>query len=433
MKKRELYCLDSEEALLSLTLENIEVLKECQGKLSIKDFYLDKHQKLYNAINEVYEINNHINIEIVLRYLKDNNLFDLIIGKDTNYLIRLVDIAPFPMNSKHYIKKVKDMAYRREILNIAIDIENQVYNKSTDIIDFVDKKILSLSKNNLEDDYLPFKKILIETLDDIENKEHGEGIRTGYHCLDDVLGGFQKTDVIILAARTSVGKTSFALNILENMITNPEHDKYGFGVFSLEMSKTQLIHKIIASQSRQSLTNFRNDTNKLDFAKIGIALNRIAKNNIFIEDTASLSINDIKHKARKMFLQFKENGKELKFIIIDYLQLIRGNSYSKVREQEIAEVSRGIKALAKELNIPILCLAQLNRMLDSRQNKEPKLSDLRESGSIEMDADIVMFLERVESDGFDNINLIVAKNRNGRLMKRQLKFVPEYTRFQEIN
>ena len=277
---------------------------------------------------------------------------------------------------------------------------------------------------------------------------------SGFIGLDKVTHGFQPSDLIILAARPSVGKTSFALNIVEHVITNIESMNFGIGFFSLETSSMQLVERLIASKARISLSRVRSgDLERPEWTKLGQTFNSLSQANLLIDDSSQLTIMEIRGKARQMKYKFAEIAKttgkpiDLKLIVVDYLQLIHSNANTRrngTREQEIADISRGLKALAKELNVPVIALAQLSRAVEQRQDK-PRLSDLRESGSIEQDADIVMFLHRQKSNKEDKdeevideknnqVEVILAKHRNGAILEGlPLNFIADQTRFENIN
>ena len=283
-----------------------------------------------------------------------------------------------------------------------------------------------------------------------KNKNTVTGVPSGFTRLDRVTHGFQPSDLIILAARPSVGKTSFALNIVEHVMTNVETMGFGIGFFSLEMSRMQLVERLISSKARINLSRVRSgDLERQEWIKLGQAMNNLACPNLLIDDSSQLTIMEIRGKARQMKYKFAEMSKtsgkniDLKLIVVDYLQLIHSSQTRRNgnREQEIADISRGLKALAKELNIPVVALAQLSRAVEQRQDK-PRLSDLRESGSIEQDADLVMFLHRQKPNREDEevidernnqVELILAKHRNGSIIDGlPLNFVAEQTRFENI-
>lgn len=455
------HSIESEEALLGAMLQSSEAIAITLSKVREEDFYLERNRIFYAAIMAMYNRGVAINVETALRYLKENNIFDKVIQNDSDYLLRIVDASPFPQNAKYYAEIIAEKSLLRDLIRISQEIQEDAYlatdDSAKETADFAEKKIFSVTQRRLDSEFSELGSLLMEMLHSVESrrKQTGTitGVPSGFHLLDDVTSGFQPSDLVILAARPSVGKTSFALNVIENIVTSKVSEDFGIGIFSLEMSKMQIAERLIASKSRVALERIRRgDVAGPDWQKLGTTLNILYSTNILVDDSSQLTIMELRGKARQMKHRFKEisqkRGREidLKFIVVDYLQLLSGSASSKrmgTREQEIAEVSRGLKALAKELNIPVLSLAQLSRAVESRQGDRPRLSDLRESGSIEQDADIVMFLhrlvapkekgeERVDEVSNNDLEIVIAKHRNGRLENIKLRFHPQYTRFENI-
>ncbi len=449
---------ESEEALLGAMLQSSEAIAISISKVREEDFYLERNRIFYAAIVAMYNRGVAVNAETALRYLKENNVFDRVIQNDSEYLLKIIDASPFPQNAKYYAEIITEKSLLRDLIRASQEIQEDAFTATDDsakeTADFAEKRIFAVTQRRLDQDFSELGSLLMETLDSVEKrrKQVGSvtGVPTGFHALDDVTNGFQASDLIILAARPSVGKTSFALNVIENIVTSQVSENYGIGIFSLEMSKMQIAERLIASKSRVELGRIRRgEVNGRDWDKLGTTLNLLYNANILVDDSSQLTIMELRGKARQMKHRFKEisqkRGKDidLKFIVVDYLQLLSGNASSKrmgTREQEIAEVSRGLKALAKELDIPVLSLAQLSRAVESRGDR-PRLSDLRESGSIEQDADIVMFLHRlsggkdkegevVDETTNNELEIVIAKHRNGRLENIKLRFQPHYTRFE---
>ena len=452
--------IEAEESLLGAMLQNHFAIDVAISKIVSSDFYSERNRIVYETILNMRERNIDINPETALRYLKENGLFEKIIQNDEAYLMRLIDGTPFYQNAKYYAEIIAEKSLLRDLINASKDIEKLAYDanesENTDIWDLAEKKIFEVTQRRLEKDFVHIKDLLYEALTTIESRKKHKGtvtgVPSGFIILDKVTHGFQPSDLIILAARPSVGKTSFALNIIEHVITNIETSNFGIGVFSLEMSSMQLVERLIASKARISLSRIRSgDIEKPEWTKLGQTFNSLSQANLLIDDSSQLTIMEIRGKARQMKHKFAEISKfygkkvDLKLIVVDYLQLISSSHIRKnaSREQEIADISRGLKALAKELNVPVIALAQLSRAVEQRQDK-PRLSDLRESGSIEQDADIVMFLHRQKpnKEGKDDevidertnqVEVIIAKHRNGAVHDGiPLHFIADQTRFENI-
>ena len=457
------YSIEAEESLLGAMLQNSEfVIPIATSKINSKDFYSERNRLLYESIidmqNRVEKIGD-INPESALRYLKENGLFEKLFQNDEAYLMRIIDGTPFYRNAKYYAEIIAEKSLLRDLILAAQDIQKSAYEskeaETKEVADFAEKKIFEVTQRRLDNDFIHIRDLLYEALTSIEErKKHKSavtGVPSGFTGLDKVTHGFQPSDLIILAARPSVGKTSFALNIVEHVMTNVETMSFGIGFFSLEMSRMQLVERLISSKARINLSRVRSgDLERTEWTKLGQTFNSLSQSNLLIDDSSQLTIMEIRGKARQMKYKFAEMSKtsgkniDLKLIVVDYLQLIHSNIQTRrngTREQEIADISRGLKALAKELNIPVVALAQLSRAVEQRQDK-PRLSDLRESGSIEQDADLVMFLHRQKPNRDDEevidernnqVEVILAKHRNGSIIDGlPLNFVAEQTRFENI-
>ena len=452
------YSIEAEESLLGAMLQNPQAISIALSKINSKDFYSERNRLLYESVIEMHNRNIEVNGETALRYLKENGLFEKLFQNDEAYLMRIIDGTPFYQSAKYYSEIIAEKSLLRDLILAAQDIQKSAYDakdaETKEVADFAEKKIFEVTQRRLDNDFIHIKDLLREALDFIyerkKNKNTVTGVPSGFTRLDRVTHGFQPSDLIILAARPSVGKTSFALNIVEHVMTNVETMGFGIGFFSLEMSRMQLVERLISSKARINLSRVRSgDLERQEWIKLGQAMNNLACPNLLIDDSSQLTIMEIRGKARQMKYKFAEMSKtsgkniDLKFIVVDYLQLIHSNQTRRNgnREQEIADISRGLKALAKELNIPVVALAQLSRAVEQRQDK-PRLSDLRESGSIEQDADLVMFLHRQKPNREDEevidernnqVELILAKHRNGSIIDGlPLNFVAEQTRFENI-
>ena len=453
------YSIEAEESLLGAMLQNPQAISIALSKINSKDFYSERNRLIYESVIEMHNRNIAVNGETALRYLKENDLFEKLFQNDEAYLMRIIDGTPFYQNAKYYAEIIAEKSLLRDLILAAQDIEKSAYeskdNETKEVADFAEKKIFEVTQRRLDNDFIHIRDLLYEALTSIEErKKHKSavtGVPSGFTGLDKVTHGFQPSDLIILAARPSVGKTSFALNIVEHVMTNVETMSFGIGFFSLEMSRMQLVERLISSKARINLSRVRSgDLERTEWTKLGQTFNSLSQSNLLIDDSSQLTIMEIRGKARQMKYKFAEMSKtsgkniDLKLIVVDYLQLIHSNIQTRrngTREQEIADISRGLKALAKELNIPVVALAQLSRAVEQRQDK-PRLSDLRESGSIEQDADLVMFLHRQKPNKEDEevidernnqVEVILAKHRNGSIIDGlPLNFVAEQTRFENI-
>lgn len=419
--------LEAEESLLSCLLIDKDTIIKVVDNVTPQDFYKDAHKTIYETIRELYNSQEPIDIITLANRLEEKKQLNLIGGR--TYLAYLSNLVATSANAGHYANIIQRKATLRRLQQAASEIMAMSYEEEREIdeiLDETEKKIFGVSRKYLKNAFLPIDNLLTAAFDRIDDlhKKSGKlrGLSTGFLDLDNLLAGLQKSDLIILAARPSVGKTSLALDIARQAAIK---NKEGVGVFSLEMSKEQLVDRILCAQANVSLWKMRtgnlsekDDDN--DFARIGEAMGKLAEAPIYIDDSGTLSIMEIRAKARRLQME-----KGLGLIVIDYLQLMEGRGkYGDNRVQEIAEISRGLKSIARELNIPILALAQLSRAVEATHPAIPKLSHLRDSGSIEQDADIVMFIYRKSADRGYNPNdlpmdekyraeIHVAKHRNG--------------------
>jgi replicative DNA helicase len=408
--------------------------------LKTGDFYKDDHNLIYETMLALYEEREPIDVLSLANKLEEKGQLERVGG--SSYLASLVNTVPSATNVVHYAKVVQKKALLRRLISMASDVVEMGYDESEDVqklLDEAEQKIFSVSQNYIKQDFIPIKSILeaaFDRIDELHKSDHTfRGVETHYPDLDGILAGLQKSDLIILAARPSVGKTTFALDIARQVGV---HTKVPVGIFSLEMGADQLVDRMIAAQAGVDLWKLR--TGKLssegpgnDFERISDAMGVLSEAPIFIDDSGSLNIMEMRTMARR--LQAEHN---LGLIIVDYLQLMEGRSRSgDNRVQEISEISRGLKQLARELNIPVIALSQLSRAVESRPDQVPKLSDLRESGSIEQDADVVMFLYREDRVKPDTPNkgiadVIIAKHRNGPVGKISLFFEENSTTFKSL-
>jgi replicative DNA helicase len=432
--------LEAETSVLgSLMLDKDSVIK-IADLLKVGDFYKNDHNDIYEVMLKLYEEREPIDVLSLANRLEELGKLERMGG--SSYLASLVNSVPSASNVVHYAKVVQKKSLLRKLISAASEIVEMGYDESEDVqqvLDVAEQKLFSISQKYLKQDFIPIKSILetaFNRIDELHKSDHTfRGVPTSYPDLDNMLAGLQNSDLIILAARPSVGKTTFALDIARQVGVNA---KVPVGIFSLEMGADQLVDRMLAAQAGVDLWRLR--TGKLssegpnnDFERLSDAMGVLAQAPIFIDDSGSLNIMEMRTMARR--LQAEHN---LGLIIVDYLQLMEGRSRNgDNRVQEISEISRGLKQLARELNIPVIALSQLSRAVESRPDQMPKLSDLRESGSIEQDADVVMFLYREDRVKPDTPNkgiadVIIAKHRNGPVGKIQLFFEENSTTFKSL-
>jgi replicative DNA helicase len=407
-------------------------LHEAVELLTPDDFYRDTHRKIYQAMTELYTRNEPVDLITLNNYLKGRNELEAIGG--VQYLSSLASSVPTSANVKYHSRIVREKALVRNLLHSVTDIAKNVYDNDLDtdeLIDYAEKKIFDLSDKKIKTSFFTMKELISDTFVTIERlydkKESITGVPSGFKDIDELTTGFQKGDLIIIGGRPGMGKTAFCLNISQHVGIAM---KEPVAIFSLEMAKEQLVMRMLCSEAkvdsnkvRKGFINKRDDWNKLTNAA-----GKLAESLIFIDDSSGLSVLEMRAKARRLKQQ---HG--LSLVIVDYLQLMRGRGKFERREQEIAEISRSLKALAKELQVPVIALSQLNRGVETRGgNKNPTLADLRESGAIEQDADVIIFLYRDTKDEMDSKGKVivdVAKQRNGPTDKITLTFLDYCTRF----
>ena len=429
--------IDAEESIISAVLLDNYTLLNILDILSAEDFYRTAHQKIFKTIIEMSHKNEPIDLVTLANALKSNNQLDEIGG--AVFLAKLMDTAPIPANAVEYAKIIRDNASLRRMIKAASDISNQCFDNTAsvdDVIDFAESTIFDIADGKGKLSYYPLSMSIDANIDALVerrgNKSLISGIPTGYKKLDTLTSGLQGSDLIILAARPGMGKTAFSLNLARNIAVDA-----GVPVvfFSLEMSKEQLSMRLLCSEARIDSSSVRSGFfSDDDWNKLTDAADILSEAPIFLDDSSELTSLDVKTKARRLKME-----KNIGLIVIDYLQLMKARVTSDRRDLEISEMSRSLKSLAKELNIPIIALSQLNRRLEERSDKRPQLSDLRESGALEQDADIVMFIYRDEVYNKDennpdkgNAEIIIAKHRSGPTGVQQLKFMDSYTRFENI-
>ena len=423
--------IEAEKAVLGCMLINKQAMYRALHNLKPNSFYDNSHKIIFKAISNMFEKGKTVDSITLIDYLKKNK--DLKKVGDSYYITGLVEEAPSSENVDHYAEIVKQKEALRTIINTAIDMTSEAYNEKhnpVEILDHAEQKIFELSKQANRGQFESINPVVEKVLDDWSSDKGSGlfGIPSGFMDLDDKLSGFQNSDLIILAGRPSMGKTALALAIARNAAV--DHDKR-IGIFSLEMANKQIGERLISSESR--INSHKIKTSKLpkgDWRKLSAAADTLSKSKIFIDDSAGLNIMELRAKARQL-----KSEKNIDLLIVDYIQLLNAGMRSENRQQEISYISRSLKALAKELEIPILCLSQLSRAVENRTNHRPIMSDLRESGAIEQDADVILFIYRqhvyTESDEDKGIGeIIIAKHRNGPTGTARVTFIDEYARFE---
>jgi len=430
--------LDAEISVLgSLMIDKNAILK-IADQLSSSDFYHPAHQKIYEAVIELFEQSEPIDILTVSNKLKNKKVFKDIGG--TNYLTELISRVPSSAHIANYAQIVKEKHIRRQIIDASSIINEEAFDHADfeSLLDGVEQRIFAISQKSRPQKFIHIKDELPAAFERLEKLHRGgqssiRGVPTYFTDLDKLLSGFQPSDMIILGARPSVGKTSFALDVARQVALGGR----SVGIFSIEMSRDQIVDRIIAGQAQVPLWRLRTGrlNDDLEFALVQQALDELSKINIHIVDTPSPTMLEMRSAARRLQL---EHGLDL--IIIDYLQLIRSRTNTDNMVQQVTEISRSIKALARELNVPVLALSQLSREVDKRDVKIPRLSDLRESGSLEQDADVVLFLYKKEQERSDipsenqnTAEVIIAKHRNGPIGSITLAWDPEKVSFKNLD
>lgn len=426
--------LDAEQAILGSMLTDRDAVISSVEVLKEEDFYREDNRAIYAAILNLYNRAEPIDIITVKSELESMGKFQQIGGLE--YLAELPEKVPTTANATKYIKIVEEKSTLRRLIKTANEIIELGYDQSEeveDIMEGAEKKIFNIMQEKNQKGYSPIKDVLVESFTKLEElynrKQHITGVPSGFTDLDYRTAGFHGSELILIAARPAMGKTAFALNIATNAAVK---SKVPVAVFSLEMSKEQLVNRIICSESMVDSNKVR--TGKLeedDWTKLAGSIGPLSEANIYIDDTPGISITEIRAKCRKLKLE-----KDIGLVVIDYLQLIQGsnNKRNGSREQEISEISRSLKILAKELDVPVIALSQLSRAAEQRPDHRPMLSDLRESGAIEQDADIVMFLYRddyynQDSEKKDIAEVIIAKHRGGSTGTVELLWLGSYTKF----
>ena len=424
--------LEAEQSVIgSMMMDRAAVIAASETLLA-EDFYHNQYAVIFDSIVELFNHNEPVDFITLQDKLKEKDVPPEI--SSLEYINSLVAAVPTSANIRYYANIVKEKAMLRRLIKITAHIQNQCDAGSDEletIFAETEKSIFQLLQSQSSGDYVPIKQIVINALDRIEqaSKIQGNvtGIATGFIDLDYRMSGLQPSDLILVAARPSMGKTAFVLNIAQYTAF---HSNLATAIFSLEMSKEQLVNRLFSLESRVDAQTLRNgNLSDSDWEKLIEGAGTIGRSNLVIDDTPGISITELRSKCRKYKLEL-----DIKLIIIDYLQLMSGSGKIDSRQQEISEISRALKALARELHVPVIALSQLSRAVEQRPDHRPMLSDLRESGAIEQDADVVMFLYRDDYYNKDtekrNIaEVIIAKQRNGPIGTIELVWLPQYTKF----
>lgn len=428
---------EAEISVLGCVLLDNEALHAVLEVLRPGDFYRKAHDTIFTSMLQLSDRQEPIDIVTLGAELESSKSLDAVGGVE--YLSMLVDVVPTSANAQYYARIVKETALRRAIIHSASEIVEEALTARGDIgsfLDSVEQRIFKVSEQRTRAGFVKVSDIVKESIKRVEhlyiNQDEFTGCPSGFLDLDEMTSGFQPSDLIILAGRPSMGKTSLALSIVEHVGLELQRN---VAVFSLEMSKEQIVTRILCAVAQVSNSKVRSGKlGESDFPRLVDAASKVAQSNIFIDDTPAISVLEMRAKSRRLHRE-----SPLSMVVVDYLQLMRGNARnSERREQEISEISSSLKALAKELNIPVIALSQLNRGVEARQDKRPMMSDLRESGAIEQDADIISFVYRDEVYHPDTPDkgiseLIVAKHRNGSVGTVRLGFQAEYTRFVNLD
>lgn len=428
--------LEAEESVIGGVLLDNETINTALEKLRPEDFYRASHRAIFEAMMALTDKREPVDVVTLAQQLRSMGLLDQSGGIEN--LSRLAASVPSAANVGFYAKAVKETSLRRRVIHTASEIVNEAFDNDGNVEEFLDgveQRILKVSEYRVRPSFFRVGDIVPDSIKLVEKmydqKSPVTGVNTGFKQLNEKTAGFQNSDLVILAARPSMGKTALALTMAQWVGI---HEQKAVAVFSLEMSKEQLVLRMLCSEARVSNSKVRTGhLGERDFPLLVDAASKIAEAPIFIDDTPALTITEMRAKARRLHLE-----NPLSLVVVDYLQLMRSPAYAHSREQEISDISRSLKAIAKELNIPVLALSQLNRSVESRTDKRPVMSDLRESGAIEQDADIIMFIYRDEVYNEDTADkgiaeLILGKHRSGPTGTVRLAFSPEFTRFDNLD
>ncbi|WP_245592089.1 replicative DNA helicase [Clostridiisalibacter paucivorans] len=427
--------LEAEQSVLGSMILDREAIVTASEILDADDFYSEAHREIYSCILSLYNKNEPVDLITLSEELKKRDTLESVGG--TIYLANLSDSVYTTANIKQYSEIVEEKSILRRLIKASNEIISEGYSDSKDInlvIDFAEKKIFDITQKKSHDGFAPIKTVLLDSFNRIEELYESEGgytgLPTGFIDLDNKTSGLQQSDLILVAARPSMGKTAFALNIAQNTALK---QGASVGIFSLEMSKEQLVHRMLSAESHVEIQKIRNgDLSEDEWPKLIRSMGPLSQANIFIDDTPGITLNEMRAKCRRLKI---EHGLDL--VLIDYLQLMNSDSRGENRQQEISSISRGLKGLAREMDCPVMALSQLSRAPELRADHRPIMSDLRESGAIEQDADVVLMLYRDEyyhpdSDKKNIGEVIITKQRNGPTGTVELVWMGQFTKFLSI-
>lgn len=425
------HSLEAEQCVLGCMLIEQEAIVKAMETLKEDDFYREAHRIVFRAMVELFDRNHAVDLITLTEKLKQAGALDDVGG--VHYITTLANVVPTAANVEHYARIVEEKAIYRRLVSAGTQIVAMGYAASGEAaaaLDQAEQSIFQIAMRRNVQGYSVLKEILIDTLDDIEylyaHKGSAIGVASGFKDLDSKTAGFQRSDLIIVAARPSVGKSSFALAVARNAAVL---DKVPVGLFSLEMSKEQVAMRLLASEAGVDGQRIRTGyLQEDDWKKISVALGKLGEAPILIDDTPNIGALELRTKARRMKAEHN-----IGILFIDYLQLMHLGGRTENRQQEIAAISRSLKSLARELSIPVVALSQLSRQVEQREGKRPMLSDLRESGAIEQDADVVIFLHRSDDTNENLLEVILAKQRNGPVGSLKLHFHRSIARFDRID
>ncbi len=427
-----------EQVVLGALLIDRDALTVVMDYLSPESFYLPAHQVIYEAMITLFEQTLPVDLHTVYEALKKSGEMDQL--ESPHYLVDLTNKVASSANIEYHARIIVQKHIQRELIRVSTEVINKSFDETKDVFELLDEAetgLFNITQNNLNRSYAAIKELVIQARKQMEKlAEEGAdnlGVPSGFTVVDRVTSGWQKSDLIIVAARPGMGKTSFTLALAKNAAMD---HKQGVAVFSLEMSSLQLTNKLLSMDASIPSNKIRDakDLTDTDWTKLNRSIERLSDSDIFIDDTPQINIFELRAKCRRLKMQH-----DIQLIIIDYLQLMSGGMDNKSgnREQEISKISRALKAMAKELDVPVIALSQLSRQVESRPDKRPQLSDLRESGAIEQDADMVIFLyradyyEQAEPGEEEKTEIHIAKHRNGATANVPVRFIGPYTRFEE--
>jgi len=431
---------DAECAVLGGVMLDPEAYERLEGTLLSEHFYVEANRRIFTCIEDLVARHRPIDALTIKDQMATNNDLDACGGEE--YLGKLVTSVPTAANVRHYAQIVRERAVLRQLLSVCGGVSQDIYEETArevgDHLDQAETRVLNVAEafNQSRPSFSKIGSLMADAYNELQerykNQQAVTGVSTGFKDLDEMTAGMQRGDLIVVAGRPSMGKTSFSMNLAQNAAIRSQEPQVA-AIFSLEMGSEQIAMRMLAVEARVDMNNLRTGRFSADdWRKLATASGSLAEAEIFIDDTPSISVLEVRAKCRRL----KREAKRLDLVLIDYLQLMSGRAGADRRDQEISEITRSLKGLAKELDVPVIVLSQLNRAVESRADKRPMMSDLRESGAIEQDADIIMFLYRdevynkkPENEGL--AELIIAKQRNGATGTVGLTFLAQYTRFED--